>query len=132
MREVLDGLAARLACRHYDEELGAELASTIEGQRRALDPWDAQSYTLENIRFHRAIFDASDNEFVKAQLPIVAMTSQVFRPLELVDFDRAADAIEEHASILEAIAAGDDAEAERRARLHIRHTIESIERHPAR
>jgi DNA-binding GntR family transcriptional regulator len=126
MREVLDGLAARLAAASPDEAGRHALGSIIERQRAALDPWDHTAYTAANVAFHKAIMDLADNEYVAAQLPLVRMTSQVFGPIKLLEPERAASAIEQHSAIAEAIAAGDEARSERLAREHIRATIDRI------
>jgi DNA-binding GntR family transcriptional regulator len=125
-REMVDGLAARLAARRGDAAALAHLSSLVDGQAEALDPWTPSIYTAGNVAFHRAIVEASGNEHVVAQLPLVRMTSQIFTPLKLIDRERAVQAVAEHGAILAAMAAGDEQEAERRARAHIRHTIDSL------
>jgi DNA-binding GntR family transcriptional regulator len=126
LREVVDGLAARLSAERGGEPLIDALEATLAAQRVAVESWDAPGYTAANVAFHRAIIEATQNEYVTAQLPLVRMTSQVFTPIKLVDRDRAAEAVTEHTSIAAAIAAGDSAEAERHARLHIRRTLASL------
>lgn len=126
VREVIDGLAARLTAERCDERIAAALDATLAAQRAALEPWSPAAYTAANVAFHRTIIEASENEYVIAQLPLVRMTSQVFTPIKLVDQSRAADAIEEHAAIAAAIATGDGAAAEQCARRHIHGTIASL------
>ena len=126
LREVIDGLGARLvACRDAPNET-ALLDAAIHAQRRALEPWDPRQYTLANIRFHQTIIELSGNEFLMAQVPIVHMTSQVFMPFEVVDHTRAAHAVAEHKAIVAAIRTGDGALAELRAREHVHRTLESL------
>jgi DNA-binding GntR family transcriptional regulator len=126
VREVLDGLAARLAARHTSEELVRELAVIIDRQRETIDPWDAVHYTEANVEFHAAIIRAADNEFLVAQLPLVPLTAQVFTPVALAEPSRAERAVTEHVGIVEAIADGHEDTAERRARTHIRATIDQL------
>lgn len=126
VREVIDGLAARLVAQHGGQECADRLRGIVEEQRETLDPWEPQAYTTANVGFHRAIIEASQNEYVIAQLPLVRMTSQVFTPIKLVDQSRAATAIVEHEAIVEAVRAGNADEAERLARWHIRRTINSL------
>lgn len=126
LREVLDGLAARLlAARGAAVGIGL-LETAIYAQRQALEPWDPREYTLANIRFHQTIFELSNNEFLIGQIPVVHMTSQVFMPFEVVKHSRAAHAVTEHNAILEAIKAGDGVTAEARAREHVHRTLESL------
>jgi DNA-binding GntR family transcriptional regulator len=127
-REMIDGLAARLAARHEERAHDEELARILEAQAAALDPWTPAAYTTANVLFHRRIIEFSRNEYVIAQLPLVRMTSQVFTPLKLIDESRASTAVVEHRAIAAAIAARRADEAERLARAHIRTTIASLER----
>jgi DNA-binding GntR family transcriptional regulator len=124
LREAIDGLAARLAATRRPPEGG--FASALCDQAAALDPWDEAAYSAADVAFHQAVLAASRNEYVLAQLPIVAMTSQVFTPFGLVDRSRAADAVAEHEAVVAAIEAGDAQGAERLAKAHVRRTIESL------
>ena len=127
VREMIDGLAARLFARNADGALAARLDATIAEQEAALDPWTPTAYTAANVAFHRAIVEGSQNEHVVAQLPLVRMTSQIFTPLKLLDAERAASAVEEHRAVAAAIAAGNEEDAERLARAHIHTTIAALE-----
>ena len=126
LREVVDGLAARLAARLADDEAQARLEEIVRGQRKAFDPWEPTLYTATNVEFHTAVMEAAGNEFLLAQLPLVHVTSQVFIPIARVDEHRAERAVEEHMEIVEAIGAGAAEEAEALARDHIRRTIRSL------
>jgi DNA-binding GntR family transcriptional regulator len=126
LREVLDGLAARLAAGSADRAGREALAEIIERQQAAIDPWDDAAYTNTNVEFHTAVIDLADNQYLRSQLPIVRMTSQVFGPVKLLGPERAAQAVEQHRAIAAAIAAGDGEAAERLGRAHIRSTIDRI------
>lgn len=126
LREMLDGLAARLAAGAADELRRGGLVEIIDRQQAALDPWDHQTYTRANVEFHKAVMDLADNEYLSAQLPIVRMTSQVFGPVRLLEPGHAIVAVEQHRRIAAAIAAGDPDASERSARAHIRSTIDRI------
>lgn len=131
VREVLDGLAARLAAERAGAEDVAQLRTLLARQREALDGphgFDAGSYTQANIAFHAAIVDLAGNDFIAGQLPLLPLTAQVFAPKKLVEEDRARGAVAEHELILAAIESGDGAGAEEHARQHIRVTIERLER----
>lgn len=129
VREMLDGLAARLAAQSPDVEGRKALFAFIDSQAEALDPWDSAAYTRVNVEFHRAIVDLADNEYLRAQLPLVRMTSQVFSPVRFLDPSHAGVAVEQHREIATAIAAGDPEAAEEVARAHIRTTISLITPH---
>jgi DNA-binding GntR family transcriptional regulator len=128
LREVIDGLAARLAAGSPDAAGQAALNEMIERQRAALDPWTPPEYTRENVAFHTAVMALAANEYVAAQAPIVRMTSQVFTPVAILEAAHAARAVDQHTEIAAAIVARDPEEAERLARAHIRSTIERLTR----
>ncbi len=126
LREVIDGLAARLAAESADEAARCRLPQLVEEQKAALEPWHPATYILRNVEFHIAVIELADNEFVAGQIPLVRMTSQVFMPVGPVEEGRATLAVSEHGRVAGAIAAGDAEEAERLARAHIATTIERL------
>lgn len=123
LREVVDGVAARLAAERATPEDVQGLLDQLDLQREAVDPWDAGAYTLTNVEFHARLMGLSANRFVMAQLPLVRMTAQVFAPVMLMPVERGRAAVAEHTTIVDAIAAGDPERAEHCARAHIRETI---------
>jgi DNA-binding GntR family transcriptional regulator len=66
IREVLEGLAARLAAERATEENIAGMAAVLERHEAAVNPDDQQTRMLENVNFHRLIRDAAQHpELVK-------------------------------------------------------------------
>ena len=128
LREVIDGLAARLAAASDNAAGQDALAGMIERQRAALDPWTPPEYTRENVAFHTAVMALAANEYLAAQAPIVRMTSQVFTPVAILEAAHAARAVNQHTQIAAAIVAREPEEAERLARAHIRSTIDRLMR----
>ena len=126
LREVIDGLAARLVTERQPTEIGPVLRRWIIRQRRAYDPWDPIGYTDANVGFHAAILEAADNEFLVPQLALLRVTLQVLTPRARITRDRVKDAIEEHETIVAAIESGDPGRAERVAREHIQSTIRTL------
>ena len=129
LREVIDGLAARLAAQRRTEATLGRLSALLERQHASLEPWDPGAYTATNVAFHTEIIAAAGNEFVSTQLPLVPLTSQIFVPVKRVDRSRAERAVAEHEGIRAAIAAQEPEEAERLARAHIRTTIDTLVPH---
>lgn len=127
VREMVDGLAARLTARRGNRNDSERLGRALAAQTAALDPWAPAAYTAGNVEFHRAIVEGADNEHVLALLPLVRMTSQIFTPLKLIDEARARTAVAEHEAIAAAILARDSAGAERLARAHIHTTLEGLQ-----
>jgi DNA-binding GntR family transcriptional regulator len=126
MREVLDGLAARLAAGAPDQAQRETLMAIIERQQCAIDPWDFREYTQANVEFHTAMIDLADNEYLRAQIPLVRMSGQVFSPVNHLEPEHAAAAVAQHREIAAAIVKGDGERAERLARAHIRSTMKGI------
>lgn len=127
LREVLDGLAARLAAGTVDDELRERLNSELFQQQGILDgEWSADEWTSANTSFHSAIMSAGNNPYLLTLVPFVAMTSQVFRPMSVLGRDRAEQAYLEHKGIAEAVLAGDAPRAESLARRHIRGTRRAL------
>lgn len=131
LREVIDGLAARLAAERGQAQAAERLEPLLTEQRAALAPWMPDKYTEANVRFHAAIFDLADNSFVNGQLPVVRMTAQVFTPKALLSQARVYSAISEHVAVVEAITQGDAVRAEMLARGHIRHSITALKENGA-
>ena len=126
VRAVLDGLAARLAARGRPERLRALFEETVGLQRRALAGDDFAAYTSENVRFHIAIWEAADNEFLVAQQQVLRLTAQMLGPQRILPASLAGQAVDAHEEIARAVLAGDEAEAERQARAHIHATIATL------
>ncbi|MEW6706969.1 MAG: GntR family transcriptional regulator [Pseudomonadota bacterium] len=128
VREMVDALAARLAAERAAAQAAAALRPLIAAQRAALRPWSPGRYTQANVDFHTAIIGLAGNEFLRGQMPIVRMTSQIFTPKALLQRARVDGAIAEHGAIASAIEAGRAAQAERLARAHIRSTIVGLKK----
>jgi DNA-binding GntR family transcriptional regulator len=128
VREMIDALAARLAAERAAGRAGAALRPLIAAQRAALRPWSPGRYTQANVDFHTAIIELAGNEFLRGQMPIVRMTSQIFTPKALLQRNRVDSAIAEHGQLAAAIESGRAGEAERLARAHIRSTIVSLKK----
>jgi len=126
LREVIDGLAARLVAERASRRIAERIEPLLVEQRAALNPWTPERYTEANVRFHAALFELADNSFVSGQLPLVRITAQVFTPNALLSQERVYTAIAEHVAILDAIMQGDAARAETLARKHIRHSITEL------
>ncbi len=126
LREMIDGLAARLAAEAPDVGARQALADCLAPQRAALAPWAPSAYTRENVAFHLAVIELAANEYLTAQAPLVRMTSQVFTPVALVEADHASVAVSQHEQIVAAVCAGDGHAAEWLARAHIRSTVTRI------
>lgn len=123
VRGALDSLAAREAARRANPALRRVGRALIERGRRAVAAGERAALIQADIAFHGFIYERSGNEMIARTLDmhwihIRRMMAEVLRTPDA----RPASALEriwdEHATILDAIAAGDAALAERSARAH--------------
>jgi DNA-binding GntR family transcriptional regulator len=131
LREMLDGLAARLAAEQSANQAHARLDPLLARERLALQPWAAGDYTLANVALHATIVEMAHNQFLDGQLGILRMTSQIFAAAAEQAEARARTAAQAHEQLIEAIAQGDGEAAERVARAHIRATLIGLRNSPA-
>ena len=128
LREVIDGLAARLAAQDGSTPVAPELAELLDAQRACAEE-DLERYGDLDLDFHRTIWEASNNQRLldiasnfQHQLRLLFSTS-VMAP------GRLAASIAEHRAIIDAIRDGrpDDAEAE--MRIHTNRAGEALQRY---
>lgn len=133
LREVVDGLAARLATEHATAADIRELRNLIAAQKQHIDPWTPDLYTQLNVEFHACVLSLANNRYLDTQLPLIRLTSLVFLPAFKLTRERAITAIQEHDSIVDAIEQQDARNAERLSHAHIHKTLKQIARikHPS-
>jgi len=126
VREVLDGLAARLAARRADATALAVLAKSLARMARCFDRDESNQWFAAHVAFHDAIFRAAGNARLQAMSSVVRLSIRHFHPLLLRTANRLEDALREHRAIFDAIAARDEPAAERLARAHIANAKEIV------
>lgn len=119
VREVIDGLAARLAAERATPREVEELGRILAAMDRAVRRWDPHRWLLSNLGFHEGITAAARSPSLNQFLPIIQTSAKTFYPSVLLHPERAAVALAEHREILEAIRTRDTAAAERLGRQHI-------------
>jgi len=119
VREVLDGLAARLAAQRIDEQGIRNLERHLVRMKACLTGHDAHTWFVAHVAFHDGIFRASGNGRLQALSSVVRLSIQRFHPVLLATPNRLAEAYQEHDDIFEAVRAHDPEAAERLARAHI-------------
>lgn len=115
----LEAMCGRLAARRLLAEDEAQLTSTLNACRTAMDAGDPDAYYYENERFHRAIYAASGNRFLADQVLSLHRRLAPFRRLQLRVRNRLKTSQREHEEILAAILDGEAGIAAERLRAHV-------------
>lgn len=132
LREVIDGIAGRNAANLPDRTVLSDLLEELLRRQRSLvkGGWRPEYVDLD-LEFHRAIWHVAANgrllqsaENLIGQLKFGSGGSSRLP-------GRLPVALEEHAGIIDAIAAGDAVRAERECRAHVRLAAEAFERYYA-
>lgn len=123
VRAELEGLAARLAAKHATVEEVRVLRDMVEADRRLVG--DPAGLSRANKRFHKQIHLASHNRFLIQQLDLVHRSMALLAATSIGAEGRGRATIEEHAAIVEAIAAGDGEAAEAALKAHISRAFET-------
>lgn len=120
VRELLEGLAARLATEHLDADGLQQLQAIIEEHEEVLSAGADNATNIDlDVRFHDAIRDLAANRHLSAVLAPIAGRAH-FALHSLWRSPNAAHlALEEHRAIVDAMVTGDPALAEQAAQQHI-------------
>ncbi len=126
MREMLEGLASRLAVQKMDRGLLAELRRLLIEGEAVVRRGDIASHTRIDLEFHRLIRERAGNRrLVRALDNLQDQIRVVFRTSATIP-GRMAMAIEEHHRILEALESADADRAEEATRDHVRRIREAV------
>lgn len=117
VRQELEGLAARLAAQHAASEEVVVLHDMVEQDRKLLG--DPEAMARANRRFHHQIHLASHNRYLVQQLDLVYRSMALMARTSLAAAGRGEDAMEEHAAIVDAIAARDGDRAADALKAHL-------------
>ena len=139
MREVIDGLAARLAASNRLSEEEAERArGFLDEMAQSSDPFNPARRNRAHSQFHELIAQASGNTKVQSFASLIRTSSAaLYLPLTREATSRNVAALEpdktwlevlerahvQHREILDCITSGDAEGAEAAARAHIRRTL---------
>ncbi|MCG6884514.1 MAG: GntR family transcriptional regulator [Silicimonas sp.] len=123
VRSELEALAARLAARHATEEEVRLLQEMVREDRALIE--DPAALARTNRRFHRQVHLASHNRYLVQQLDLVYRSMALMATTSLAAAGRSSVAVDEHAAVVEAIAAGDADAAHRELKGHISRAFEA-------
>jgi DNA-binding GntR family transcriptional regulator len=120
VREVLEGLVARLATKNMHHELLDRLKICLEkissgnGDNNRL-----LKYTPADVEFHATLLEAADNELLKSMMESVNVHLQMVRLRTVALPGRPEQTVKEHYEILEAIEKKNSSLAEKLMRKHV-------------
>ena len=117
VRRELEGLAARLAARHANDEEIAVLQDMVAADDALVG--DPPALARANRRFHKQVHLASHNRYLVQQLDLVHRTMALMAKTSLAAKGRGEIAQAEHKAVVAAIAERDEAGAERALQDHI-------------
>lgn len=121
MREVLEGLCARLACQNTTPESWQDLLDEFSGPvKEAVKKGDFDVYTEVYGRFRKRCIDASNNPILARALDNIYEKTQVLIRRIAILPGRGELGVGEHLAVLEAMRRGDAEAAEQLRRTNIR------------
>ncbi len=118
LREILEGLAARLAARHASSAEVATLSGLVERQAAASDA-DPELQAQLNRHFHQLVYRAARNRYLLGVLESLESSLALLPGTTYSAPGRGGDALAEHRAILEAVEQHEADRAESAARNHI-------------
>jgi DNA-binding GntR family transcriptional regulator len=120
IRAMLDGLAARLAAEHGAERAKAEGPAFLELGRAAVQSGSLHDQIEADMRFHSFLNELSGNPLIgETTAPHWPYLRRVMGEVLRDDVQMPQTILQEHVAILDAVIAGNGAEAEALSRSHI-------------
>jgi len=130
LREVLDGIAARRAAASADRaSLVVKLRELLAAQTATVDAHDLSGYGDLDVRFHQEILEAAGNGRLRHVAGNMIGQLRFGRATSALVPGRPSAALVEHAEIVAAIDNGQQRQAERLARRHVRKSANALDRH---
>ena len=127
VRELLEGLAARLLAERCDPQTIASLESLLEAMRQAAAEDNQSEMIMLDADFHDALIALSDHNLLRELWVIMGLRLRRFLLLKRQRlYVTLADAAPIHDPIVRAIAAGDPARAEAEARKHVLNAAQNL------
>jgi DNA-binding GntR family transcriptional regulator len=121
IREVLDGLGARLAAGRISAGSLAKLHVLTELMQEAADDHRWEAVVQMNISFHEVLYSAANNERLSLIARSLEETVRRFSTMAFSHPERVAQVIHEHQEIIRALEEGDPDRAEAVTRQHMVH-----------
>jgi len=126
IREVLEGLAARLAAQRMSDAVHLRMETALARQRDGVRRRDARIYWESDLDFHGALYDAAAVPRLRRLLEGLADQMRLSLSFLLVDPNLPGHGLKEHEAVLAALANGDAARAEHLMRRHLRKSRDRV------
>lgn len=126
LREVLEGLTTRLACRNRTEEDINRLNDILNLMAEAIKEEDYCKYLNLHKGYNDIILNSSSNKRLQSMMKNIYEHLASLRSVSLYNKDRRVLAIEEHRQIVNAIEKRDEVRAEKLAREHVKKAKKSF------
>src|SRR5579859_680964 len=123
VREVLEGMASRLAATARSEIDILNLQSILHDYQQATEQQDVQQLVTLNHAFHETIWQAARNRYLFRELITLRRNIERLQKTTLSEPQRQREALDQHKAVLAAIINQDGNTAERLARQHFREAM---------
>ena len=120
LREVLEGLAARLAVEHDGRSLAGKLEKLLTKQHKAADKGDLESYGDLDLAFHRTLWEAAGNKRLLATAETIDGQIRMLINSSAAIPGRLPESRAEHEAIVQAVRDKIPEAAEVAMRTHVR------------
>jgi DNA-binding GntR family transcriptional regulator len=120
MREVLEGTAARLTAQHASDVEISILEDLCSQYEAASAAGDGTALSISNRHFHDTLYRCSHNRYLINMLTVLHDALSLLGTTTLHSRERAAQTLQEHAAVVNAVRARDPDAAEAALRTHIR------------
>jgi len=128
VREVLEGLAGRIAARCTDEKIVSKMIEEFEKLRSDGEEMDMNEFERLNYNFHKMLADSYENKSITKFIMTLLMNTKSFHHDRQIRSFYAEGSVNEHLDILYAIKNRDETQAEHLARRHVKNVREAFVR----
>lgn len=120
MREVLEGLVARLAATGHGPELNGRIRLVLDRVYPLPDQGENLTrFTRADVEFHHLLLNACNNEMLRNAMAVINTHLQIIRARTVVIPGRARRTVEEHYGVLDAVEKQNPTLAEELMRRHV-------------
>jgi DNA-binding GntR family transcriptional regulator len=132
VREVVEGLAARLAAKNMDEPGSRKALIRLESDFKTSFDGTPHAYMKYNQDFHHLIVAMSESEQLRRLVAQLQIPVIMVRLHTIIDRELIRRSLQQHQKIVKALLGGDPRRAERAMREHVRltgtHVLRSAEK----